>query len=619
MLQSVFPKTIRGKIILYTAAVTCSIAVFTVTICSFVFQSFLQKNQIQTSEYSLEVICNSTAADLENILSFYKWCSFNTDIAAYLDGFENLSQMPSISSKNSGLRSVALRTYDRLKEEYYNTHSSSYINRVIISPLNSCNYMQISDTTAVSSAHSLSDLTGTDWFQTILSEDGMDNSTFMEDPFLPGSGLMVLPAVSALSGRYSSHQAGWIYMSISDRLILDYLKSFPLNPDSFLCLTIGGRTWLYENDRLKSCDWKFEPVKDLSENAFNSDTSVSLCRLPDGSERVLLSCPIGNYGWSISLLLSQSAMKAQSTLYAVILSGIAVFILFIGLLLFVLLNRSIGRPVKKLQHRIQAIAGGDFSLDPSIQREDEFGAIGTGINRMSQDLAALIQKRIQDEKERKDLEYRILQSQINPHFLYNTLNSIKWMATIQGASGISEMTTALAQLLKSISKGSHNRITLREELNLVKDYFLIQQYRYGGSISLECEISEEALYDCLIHRFTLQPLIENALFHGIEPKGCAGKIRISANLDREAARQPRLIISVWDNGIGMDAETIKRVLSGTQKPTADFFRQVGINNVNQRIRYDCGPEYGISIESVPGEYTCMHITLPYETAQGEIL
>lgn len=189
---------------------------------------------------------------------------------------------------------------------------------------------------------------------------------------------------------------------------------------------------------------------------------------------------------------------------------------------------------------------------------------------MSQDLAALIQKRIQDEKERKDLEYRILQSQINPHFLYNTLNSIKWMATIQGASGISEMTTALARLLKSISKGSHNRITLREELNLVKDYFLIQQYRYGGSISLECEISEEALYDCLIHRFTLQPLIENALFHGIEPKGCAGKIRISANLDREAARQPRLIISVWDNGIGMDAETIKRVLSGTQKPTADF-------------------------------------------------
>ena len=90
-----------------------------------------------------------------------------------------------------------------------------------------------------------------------------------------------------------------------------------------------------------------------------------------------------------------------------------------------------------------------------------------------------------------------------------------------GASGISEMTTALARLLKSISKGSHNRITLREELNLVKDYFLIQQYRYGGSISLECEISEEALYDCLITVLPCSLSIENALFHGIEPKGCA--------------------------------------------------------------------------------------------------
>lgn len=144
------------------------------------------------------------------------------------------------------------------------------------------------------------------------------------------------------------------------------------------------------------------------------------------------------------------------------------------------------------------------------------------------------------------------------------------MATIQGASGISEMTTALARLLKSIAKGAHSRITLREELNLVKDYFLIQQYRYGGSISLECEISEEALYDCLIHCFTLQPLIENALFHGIEPKGCAGKIRISAELDRTAGGQPKLVVSVWDNGIGMDEETIKRVLSGTQSPLRTF-------------------------------------------------
>ena len=619
MLRPVLPKTIRGKIILYTTAVTCSIAIFTVAVCSFVFQSLLKRNQIQSAEYSLRIICDNTAGDLENILSFYRWCSFNTDIAAYLDAFQDQTRMPGISEKNSGLRSVALHTYERLKEEYYNTHSSEYISRILLSPLNSCSYMQICDTTSTVTGISVQELTKETWFQEIFGDGNLDRSALMEDPFLPGNGSLILPAAAPVSGRYRSSQAGWIYMSISDRLILDYLKSFPMEKDSALYLTIAGQTWLYEDDSLHPFTPSFEVTDTLKDHAFHSKTTVSTVRpLQGGRERTLISCPIGDYGWSVSLLLSQSFMEAQSALYILILLGIAVFILLVGLFLLFLLNRSIGCPVHLLKERIQAVAGGDFSPDPSIQWENEFGDIGRGINRMSADLSALIGKRIQDEKERRDLEYRILQSQINPHFLYNTLNSIKWMASIQGASGISEMTTALARLLKSISKGAHTRITLREELALVKDYFLIQQYRYGGSITLSC-VADESLYQCLIHRFTLQPLVETALFHGIEPKGCVGKIEITARSETDPSGRGLLLVQVRDNGVGMDKDTIKKVLAGNEKPSADFFRQVGISNVNQRIRYDCGPEYGISIKSVPGEYTCMTITLPYETAQGEIL
>ena len=159
MLRPVLPKTIRGKIILYTTAVTCSIAIFTVAVCSFVFQSLLKRNQIQSAEYSLRIICDNTAGDLENILSFYRWCSFNTDIAAYLDAFQDQTRMPGISEKNSGLRSVALHTYERLKEEYYNTHSSEYISRILLSPLNSCSYMQICDTTSTVTGISVQELT----------------------------------------------------------------------------------------------------------------------------------------------------------------------------------------------------------------------------------------------------------------------------------------------------------------------------------------------------------------------------------------------------------------------------------------------------------------------------
>lgn len=131
-------------------------------------------------------------------------------------------------------------------------------------------------------------------------------------------------------------------------------------------------------------------------------------------------------------------------------------------------------------------------------------------------------KRIEDEKQKQDLEYKMLQSQINPHFIYNTLSSIKWMATIQGADGIAEMTTALSRLLKSISKGTRLLVPIREELAFLEDYCTIQNYRYGGTISFALKVDDPTIYDRGILRFTLQPLVENSIFHGIEPKGVPG-------------------------------------------------------------------------------------------------
>ena len=118
------------------------------------------------------------------------------------------------------------------------------------------------------------------------------------------------------------------------------------------------------------------------------------------------------------------------------------------------------------------------------------------------------------------------------------------------------------------------------------------------------------MYQYQIHRFSLQPIVENALFHGIEPKGSAGRILVDAHLKTDHGRRD-LQISVTDNGVGMTAETIEKVLHQTPSgKSADFFRQVGIANVNQRIQYDFGPSYGISIDSKPGVYTTMTILIP---------
>lgn len=609
-------KTIRGRIITYTAAAMLALAIVTVTVCFTVFQSFLQRNQIQSAEYNLQVVSHNVEDNMNKILDFSRWCCSNADIAHYLEEFQGRVRMPDIASSDSSLRITATATYERLKEEYRSTSSDDYVTRVLISPLNRRNYLQINDKAAYGTPDAAQMIYESDFFAPMYQADDFTWDGLKMDPCLGPGYEKIIPVLRPIYNQYNSDIIGWVYFSVSSRLITNYLHSFPQPQDSAVYVTIGSRSYLLDkNGSFTKAVPQFTVRSDM-ENAANSPgTRVQNVRMADGSGRVLVTCPLGVEGWSISTILSESALSAQRQVYLLIIGLIALFILFMGSGLALTLTKAISRPVKRLCGKIDAISEGDFSRMEEIEGPDELGIIGRGINDMSENVVSLMDKRVDDERQKKDLEYQILQSQINPHFLYNTLNSIKWMATIQSATGIAEMTTSLARLMKNVSKGTAAQITLREELDLVKDYFLIQKYRYGGSIAIEYQIASEDLYQCLIHRFTLQPIIENALFHGIEPKGLAGLIVLRAE-SCESERLGRLLkISITDNGVGMSPETIESVLSGDAAPSADFFRKVGINNVNQRIRYAFGEDYGISIESVEGEYTTMTITLPYRTKE----
>ena len=273
----------------------------------------------------------------------------------------------------------------------------------------------------------------------------------------------------------------------------------------------------------------------------------------------------------------------------------------------------INKPVDALLLKLGNVGKGDFKRDEGIEWDNEFGEIGRGINDLADDVNKLINSKIEDERTRQALEYRILQSQINPHFMYNTLNTIKWMATIQGAEGIADMSTALSRLLKNVSKVSDNLIPLRDELALLDDYYTIMKYRYGGTVEMEYDIEDECLLDCMITRFSLQPIVENAIFHGIEPKGSAGRIDIHIYGDAGV-----LHIDVTDNGIGMDEGTLDRVLHGRDDNSPnDFFKDVGVANVANRIRFAFGDEYGLTASSEVGKYTTISIYLPITVKDKE--
>lgn len=616
MKKHIFPKTVRNQIIISTAAITLIIAAITVTICFSVFQSFLRKAEIQSAEFNMQVISNNVSADMDHIFSFVDWCSSNTEINHFLRVFQNQEKMPTISSEDFSLRTVALNTYSRLKEQYNDTPSSEkYMSRVLISPENRKVYLQLSDTSATNTSSAADIVYADEHFQRLLNAPEYLWNGLHPDPLLESDSPKFLPIVRPIYNQYNADRIGWLYLTIPERLLTDYIHTLPLEEDSALYVTIGEHTYRYNCGQLTECDFSFQILKDVSSQTFHKSNHAAQVQFPDGSRRYTVSCPLGNQGWTITQVLSDQSYLAQRDVYNIIIAGIVVVILISGGLLYLVLSHLINRPVALLQSKIGAIAQGDFSRDPSIEWKNEFGTIGKGINQMSENVVSLMDKKVEDEKQKKDLEYQILQSQINPHFLYNTLNSIKWMATIQGAGGIAEMTTALARLMKNVSKGTGAQIPLKDELALVQDYFLIQQYRYGGSVSLECRIPDPELYHCMIHRFSLQPIVENALFHGIEPKGCAGKIVIEAWESSASDGQSLLKVSVTDNGIGMTEETTKKVLTGEANSSAEFFRHVGINNVNKRIQYDFGEDFGITIQSETGEnsYTVMTITLPYIT------
>lgn len=605
-----FLKTIKGKIISITIGTILVIALITVGVCFVVFQSLLRQNQIQSVEFGLQLVSSNVSFDMKEITYFARWCGSSNDIVKYLETFQDKPPLAVASRKDKSLRTIALSSSERLKEEFRNT--SRYITRVIVSTNSATNFLQVLSTSGDTLSYSINTLVQSDVFQTLLDSQDFLWIGIINDPFYQNfQEIPVIPMVRPIYSTFGSDAVGWVYISVSANVILDYLKAFPLPSDSRLYLTIGDKFYEIRGNHIRETEPDFTILSQENVKGTDPKTLVRKIRLKNGRTETLITHSLGQNGWYIHQILSKQQLEQQRQIYLLLIGAICIAILSLGVFMTLSLNRTINQPVARIQKKINEIAHGDFSRDRSIEWNHELGDIGKGINTLAFDVVNLMDKRIEDEKQKKDLEYQILQSQINPHFLYNTLNSIKWMATIQGSPGIAEMTTALARLLRQVAKGSSAMITLEEELNLVKDYFLIQQYRYGGSISIEYQIESQNLYQCMVHRFSLQPIVENALFNGIEPKGSTGKIVVKAWASADEGKK-NLGISITDNGVGMSSETIEKVLrQKSSKKNADFFRQVGIANVNQRIQHEFGENYGISIESRLGEYTIMTILIPY--------
>lgn len=280
-------------------------------------------------------------------------------------------------------------------------------------------------------------------------------------------------------------------------------------------------------------------------------------------------------------------------------------LLLLVIILSYYIPRSITMPITRISRVTDQVAKGNLSVRAAAESGAEARMLSDSLNAMIDNKINELLDQVTTEQIRlRKAEFELLQAQINPHFLYNTLDTIVWLAEAGDQKRVVSMVGNLSDFFRTSLNQGKDIISIREELAHVRSYLEIQQVRYQDILRYEITVPED-LYEYKIPKITIQPLVENALYHGIKNKRGQGTITITGERSENG-----FVLYVRDNGIGMTQERLNEVRAGIQKLSYTGKEIYGLYNVNERIRLNFGETYGISIESTYGEGTCVSISLP---------
>lgn len=311
-------------------------------------------------------------------------------------------------------------------------------------------------------------------------------------------------------------------------------------------------------------------------------------------------------GWTLVSYVSDPTIDTTLRHIPLLFLGMGlVSILCIALAVSPIIRRIV-RPVNHLVKLMGKAGEGDLSVRAHIDTNDEMAVLGEGFNNMVSQLDENIALMMDNERQIRQQGYGLILARLNPHFIYNTLNTVVYLATRDGSKDSAEVAASLIVLLQDIIKISDESAYsgLGHELETVVHYCRIQQYRYPGKFSLRTEVPE-ALRDAIIPKTILQPLVENALLHGLFPTNRTGEVLVCARLEAGSV----LVLEVQDSGDGMDVEKVEGILR--DGAGQDAARHIGLSSIAERIRYLYGDAYGLSFENGCGIGTVVRVRLPY--------
>lgn len=312
-------------------------------------------------------------------------------------------------------------------------------------------------------------------------------------------------------------------------------------------------------------------------------------------------------GWTVAGVSNIDELMKNKDRTQVAYITIASFLLIFAVILAVLISRAMTKPIMKLKRVMEEVEKDNFkNIKFTVKGNNEIASLGKSFNVMTDKIQKLMEENTWEQEEKRKNELKALQSQINPHFLYNTLDSIIWMAESGKDQEVVLMTSALGKLLRQSISNEAEKVPIETEISYTRSYLTIQKMRYKDQLEYEIDIDEDILKKEIV-KLVIQPLVENSIYHGIKYLDAKGMIWITGGIVGDD-----IVLSVRDNGVGIGKDTITKIFEGEMEENSEGRNRnhVGIYNVHNRLQLHYGKKYGLSYRSAPGLGTTVFITIP---------
>ena len=445
------------------------------------------------------------------------------------------------------------------------------------------------------------DIESLDWYQAAMeSKSGIAVSSSHVQNAIQSSYKWVITLSRALVNNQTGEREGLFFVDLNYSAISDLCNNNSIEEKGYIfVLDAEGNIVYHPKQQLMYGGLKTENI-----DAIMECKEDSLLIDEGGDSKLYTMSKSKKTGWTVVGATYTSELLKNNEQAQMWYLFVASILLLAVIGISSIISREITKPIRSLRDSMRKVQNGQFDTHVEVITENEIGSLGRSFNLMTSEIQALMEQNVYEQKQKRKSELKALQAQINPHFLYNTLDSIIWMSEAGENDEVVEMTSALARLLRQSISNDQEEIELGKEIEYVKNYLTIQKMRYKDKLEYFIYIDPWIAHVPII-KLVLQPLVENAIYHGIKYKETKGNLKIYA---RPVGSKVEIVVE--DDGIGMDEDVMEHIFDEHRKEQKR--NGVGVPNVQKRLKLQYGPEYGIQYESVKGAGTKGVITIPID-------